>query len=83
MSTEPFKGVKYYRRVHFTPSPMVAHIVVVDLQAPGIGFLVTAGDPAESLPLQAVTTSQFARSEGVQIAINGDGSQSMACQWTV
>jgi hypothetical protein len=73
MQTEPFQGVKYFRRVHFTPYPMVAHVVVVDLQAPGIGFLVTAGDPAEALPLEARTTSQFARSTGVQIAINGDG----------
>ncbi|MGA2489937.1 MAG: phosphodiester glycosidase family protein [Anaerolineales bacterium] len=73
MSTEPFQGVKYYRRVHFTPYPMVAHIVVVDLQAQGIGFLVTPGDRSETLPLKAQTTSQFARSTGVQIAINGDG----------
>jgi len=73
MHTEPFKGVTYYRRVHFTPYPMVAHIVVVDLQARGIGFLVTPGNPGEALPLKARTTSQFARSTGVQIAINGDG----------
>ena len=73
MHTEPFKGVTYYRRVHFTPYPMVAHIVVVDLQAPGIGFLVTPATPGEALPLKARTTSQFARSSGVQIAINGDG----------
>jgi hypothetical protein len=73
MRTELFKGVTYYRRVHFTPYPLVAHIVVVDLQAPGIGFLVTPGDPQEALPLKARTTSQFARSTGVQIAINGDG----------
>jgi exopolysaccharide biosynthesis protein len=52
---------------------MVAHIVVVDLQTPGIGFIVTAGDPSEALPLKARTTSQFARSTGVQVAINGDG----------
>jgi len=73
MHTEPFKGVTYYRRIHFTPYPMVAHIVVVDLQASGIGFLVTPGNPADALPLKARTTSQFARSTGVQIAINGDG----------
>ena len=73
MHTEPFKGVTYYRRVHFTPYPMVAHIVVVDLQRPGIGFLVTPGDATEAFPLKARTTSQFARSTGVQIAINGDG----------
>ena len=60
MHTEPFKGVTYYRRVHFTPYPMVAHIVVVDLQAPGIGFLVTPATPGEALPLKARTTSQFA-----------------------
>jgi hypothetical protein len=72
MRTKPFQGVTYYRRVHFTPYPMVAHIVVVDLQTPGIGFLVTPGDPADALPLKASTTSQFARSMGVQIAINGD-----------
>ncbi len=73
MHTEPFQGVTYYRRVHFTPYPLVAHIVVVDLQTPGIGFLVTPGDPAEEFPLEARTTSQFAHSAGVQIAINGDG----------
>ena len=73
MHTKPFQGVTYYRRVHFTPYPLVAHIVVVDLQAPGIGFLVTPGDPGEKLPLKARTTSQFARSTGVQIAINGGG----------
>jgi hypothetical protein len=73
MHTNPFKGVTYYRRVHFTPYPMVAHIVVVDLQAPGIGFLVTPANAGQVLPLKARTTSQFARSTGVQIAINGDG----------
>ena len=52
---------------------MVAHIIVVDLQTSGISFLVTSGDPSEALPLKAQTTSQFARSSGVQIAINGDG----------
>jgi hypothetical protein len=73
LQTEPFQGVKYYRRVHFTPYPMVAHIVVVDLQASGISLLVTSADKTEELPLKAQTTSQFASSTGVQIAINGDG----------
>jgi hypothetical protein len=73
ISTVPFQRVKYYRRVHFTPYHMVAHIVIIDLLAPGIGFLVTAGDPTETLPLKASTTSQFARFKMVQIAINGDG----------
>jgi Phosphodiester glycosidase len=73
MRTKPFQGVTYYRRVHFNPYPMVAHIVIVDLQAKGIEFLVTNADPKELLSLKASTTSQFVRSTGVQIAINGDG----------
>jgi hypothetical protein len=73
LQTEPFQGVKYYRRVHFTPYPMVAHIVVVDLQASGIGLFVTSADTTEALPFRAQTPSQFARSAGVQIAINCDG----------
>jgi len=52
---------------------MVAHIVTIDMTAPGIRFLVTPGQPDQDLPLEARTTSQFARSSGVQIAINGDG----------
>jgi hypothetical protein len=73
MRTKPFQGVTYYRRVHFTPYPMVAHVVVVDLKAKGISVLVTGADPQVLLPLKASTTSQFVRSTGAQIAINGDG----------
>ena len=72
MRTEPFQGITYYRRVHFTPYPLVAHIVLVDLQAPGIGFLVTPGDAKEEFTLVATTTLPFPRSMDVQIAINGD-----------
>jgi len=73
MRQELYQGVIYYRRVHFTPYPMIAHIVTIDMTAPGIRFLVTPGQPDQELPLEARTTSQFARSSGVQIAINGDG----------
>jgi len=73
MRQELYQGVIYYRRVHFTPYPMIAHIVTIDMTAPGIRFLVTPGKPGKDLPLKARTTSQFARSTGVEIAINGDG----------
>lgn len=68
-----FKGVEYERQVRNTPRPMVIHIVKVDLQQPGIGFLVTPGNPDQDLPLRARTTSQFLREFKVQLAINGDG----------
>jgi hypothetical protein len=73
MRQELYQGVVYYRRVHFTPYPMVAHIITIDMKAPGIRFLVTPGQPNQEQQLKARTTSQFARSTGVQIAINGDG----------
>lgn len=68
-----FKGIEYVRQVRQSPRPMVIHIVTVDLQQPGIGFLVTPGDPDKELPLTARTTSQFLREFRVQLAINGDG----------
>jgi len=68
-----FKGIEYVRQVRQSPRPMVIHIIHVDLQQPGIGFLVTPGDPDQELPLTARTTSQFLREFRVQLAINGDG----------
>ena len=73
VSQKLFNGVEYTRQVRQSPRPMVIHTVTVDLQQPGIGFLVTPGDPDQELPLKARTTSQFLREFQVQIAINGDG----------
>ena len=68
-----FQGVTYAREIRRQPKPMVIHIVTVDLRTPGVGFLVTPGDPKAILPLKARTTSQFLEEFGVQLAINGDG----------
>jgi exopolysaccharide biosynthesis protein len=70
---ELYNGVVYYRRVHYTPYPMIAHIVTVDTTQKNISFLVTPGDKNNPLPLKARTTSQFLREFNVQIAVNGDG----------
>lgn len=67
-----FDGIEYKRLVRSNPRPMVIHIVTVDLRSPGIRFLVTPGDPDNSLPLKARTTSQFLNEFNVQIAVNGD-----------
>ena len=68
---ELFQGVSYTRRVRDTPRPLVIHLVEIDLQAPGIDFLVTPGDTSSGLELPARTTSRFAQEFGVQVAING------------
>lgn len=68
-----FDGVVYYRRFHLKPRLLVAHIVTVDLNTPGLQFLVTPGDINAEKPLNAMTTSEFAKKYNVQVAINGDG----------
>ncbi len=70
-----YDGVKYLRERRTSPRPLVIHIVRVDLRAPGISLIVTPGDPNNDLPLKALTTSQFARQYGVQVAVNGDAFQ--------
>jgi hypothetical protein len=67
-----FEGVTYAREVRHSPRPMVIHVVTIRLDAPGIGFLVTPGDPKQRRPLHARTTSQFLSEFKVQVAVNGD-----------
>lgn len=69
---ELFQGVTYRREVYTKPRPMVAHIVTIDLRAPGIGFLVTPGDQTQLKPVRARTTSAFLTEFKTQIVINGD-----------
>jgi len=70
---EIFSGAVYSRSVRFTPRMVIIHILTIDLTVPGIGFLVTPGDPGAQRPLDAMTTSQFLERYDLQIAINGDG----------
>jgi hypothetical protein len=67
-----FEGVTLVRDVRRQPRPLVINVVTVDLDAPGIGFLVTPGEPGQELPLRARKTSQFLDEFGVQVAVNGD-----------
>ena len=66
-----FEGVIYIREIHMSPRPNVIHIVIIDLDTPGIDFLVTPGEPIDGRQLPARTTSQFLQEFGVQVAING------------
>lgn len=67
-----FVGVGYSRDVRSEPVPLVIHVVAVDLTGPGIGFLVTPGQPVAGNELVARTTSEFLQDFGLQVAINGD-----------
>ena len=67
-----FNGITYSHEIRTSPRPMRIHILRINLQADGIGVLVTPGNPAEELPLKALTTSQFLKQYRVQVAINGD-----------
>ncbi len=76
MREELYPGAVYYRKVHYLPRMMIAHIITIDLRQKNIDVFVTPPDfrGAEAdAPLRARTTSQFAREFGAQVAINGDG----------
>ena len=67
VNTILFEGVTYARQVRTSPRPLVIHIVTVDLDAPGIGFLVTPPQPTAGRQLPARTTSQFLRRFGTTL----------------
>jgi hypothetical protein len=69
---EWFSGVRYERLVFQQPRPVVAHLVRIDLEAPGIGFRVTPAEPSEAGEVFADKTSGFAARHGVQLAINAN-----------
>jgi hypothetical protein len=69
---EWFAGVRYERLVFQQPRPVVAHVVWIDLQEPGLDFVVTAPQPSASGDVFADKTSGFAARHGVQLAINAN-----------
>lgn len=67
-----FEGVTFVRDVRSEPRPLIIYVVTVELDVPGIAFLVTPGNPTQDQPLQARKTSQFLAEFGVHVAVNGD-----------
>lgn len=67
-----FEGITYVREVRRSPRLIVIHVMLVELDAPGIRFLVTPGDPSPDGEIRARTTSQFLDEFGLQVAVNGD-----------
>ena len=72
VAEEWFTGVRYERLVLQHPRPVVAHVVRIDLEAPGIDFVVTPAEPSEKGDVFADKTSGFAARHGVQLAINAN-----------
>jgi hypothetical protein len=67
-----FQGITYTREVRSQPRPLVIDVVSIDLNAPGLRFLVTPGQPTDGRQLPSRTTSQFLSEFNLQLAINGD-----------
>lgn len=67
-----FEGITYRREIRRQPRLAIVHIVTVDLDVPGLGFLVTPPDDLDGYIYTARTTSQFLSEYGLQLAINGD-----------
>jgi hypothetical protein len=76
LKRELFDGVTYKRKVQYLPRAMVAHILVINTKANGLGFFVTPPDEHwKDLehPVSARTTSAFLEEFDLKIAVNGDG----------
>jgi hypothetical protein len=67
-----FEGVTYIRDERTALRPMVIHVMLIDLQADGIDFIVTPTDDLPDYDYSARTTTQFIAEFDVQLAINGD-----------
>jgi hypothetical protein len=67
-----FAGVHYVRDVREQPVAMVIHIVKIDLDVPGLRFLITPPSPTQDHELSAQTTSDFLSAHNLQLAINAD-----------
>jgi hypothetical protein len=69
-----FNGVTYIREVRSEPRDMVIHVVKINVALGGIQPHVTNPDnPNADKPYNARTTSEYLKSSGVQLAINGGG----------
>jgi hypothetical protein len=69
---ELFDGITYIRDVRQQPRPLIVHVVQIDLDTPGLSFLVTPSDPVDGHEVRAQTTSHFLTTHDLQLAINGD-----------
>jgi hypothetical protein len=65
-----FDGISYRQEVRSGESPMVAHIITLDLSRPGIKLALTPPDRSKGMEHIAYTTSSYLAKSGAQVAIN-------------
>ena len=65
-----FEGVDYERQIRRTPERAITHLVVIDLDRPGLRVLGTPNESDGKYQLRARTTSGFAKEFGAHVAIN-------------
>jgi iron complex outermembrane receptor protein len=69
--SEPFPGVRYVHRHVSAPRELDMHVVIVDLNHPGVRVVTTGPNEDPGSETDIETTRQFAERTGAQIAING------------
>jgi hypothetical protein len=67
-----FEGIVYTRDVRRQARPLVIHVVKIDLDAPGVRFLVTPAGADSGRILKARKTTDFLDEFGLQLAINAN-----------
>lgn len=67
-----FDGIEYIRDVRESPRPLVIHVLKINLDTPGLEFLVTPHTPTNGHVQAARTTSAFLDEFDLQIAMNAD-----------
>ena len=68
-TTQPFSGVTYIEQTTTAPRPLRIHAAQIDLQAPGIRFMVSP--PGGDREVMRQSTLDFLRQQRAQLAING------------
>lgn len=63
-------GLRYWHQQVTQPRPMMIHILEIDLDTPGLTFVVTPGTPKDGNEFVAEKTTAFAGREHLDAAIN-------------
>jgi exopolysaccharide biosynthesis protein len=64
----PFRGITHISRIETTPRNVTMHVVLIDLQTPGLRFKLTT--PAGTRETIRQTTREFMEQERAQVALN-------------
>ena len=72
LDRELFPGVRHLRVSLDQPRPIVANLIFINAQQPGLQFVISRPDPELHPKLKAATVSDALKASGAQLAINGN-----------